>query len=198
MAGSSAGSSVFAASAGVVPRVSSTVPSWESRLSFSWLGSRVSAGVSEITVPAPATDSSNMPVRLVMRTWVLESGVMNSLSAASGERIATPADGSMEPRISTLMVMPVAGLVTLTLSPGRYPTVFANSPVGRTPSSATTARPSRDGFDVAKVAEASKATISSEKINRLIIYPSLFLSFFRDGRVNHLGQLLAKGADSRG
>ena len=82
---------------------------------------------------------------------MLTPGVIKSFSAASGESmIATPLDGSIEPNTSTLMVMPVAGFVTLTLSPGRYPTVFAKSPLGRTPSSATMARPSMVGFDAAK------------------------------------------------
>ena len=78
-------------------------------------------------------------------------GLINNLSAASGESIiAIPADGSNEPSTKTFTVTPVAGFVTLTLSPGKYPTVLANKPRGKIPSSATTALPSKDGLDVAK------------------------------------------------
>ena len=94
---------------------------------------------------------------------------MKSLSAASGERrIATPEVGSREPNTSTLIVTPVVGFVTLTLSPGRYPTVLAKRPLGNTPSSATTALPSKDGLFVAKT-DVMQSKHKVIRINRFII-----------------------------
>src|SRR5574344_446055 len=96
---------------------------------------------------------------------------MPSLVAASGEsRIAIPSDGSIAPRTNTSMVIPFVGLVTLTLSPGSYPTVLANNPAGISPLSATTALPSRDGR---AAANRSVVVIKSSILqNERFIYPS--------------------------
>jgi hypothetical protein len=75
---------------------------------------------------------------------------MKSRTAASGESwMAVPLVASAGPRIITFKVTPVAGFVTVTLSPGRNRDDFAKRPWGNTPSSATEARPSMDGFVVA-------------------------------------------------
>jgi hypothetical protein len=77
---------------------------------------------------------------------------MKSRTAASGDScIAVPFAVSAGPKIITFKVMPVAGFVTDTLSPGRKRDDFAKSPWGSTPSSATEARPSMDGFVVTEV-----------------------------------------------
>ena len=153
--GSTTGSGRISGSGSTVATDStgSTSVSFLSKVSFISAGIESSAFLSgsEESTALPAAVSSKRPVRFVIFTCTFTLGVIKSLSAASGERsIATPVEGSIDPKTNTLIVTPVAGFVTLTLSPGRYPTVFANNPRGSTPSSATTARPSKDGFDVAK------------------------------------------------
>ena len=102
--------------------------------------------------------------------------------------MATPEEGSREPKTRTLIVTPVAGFVTLTLSPGRYPTVFANSPRGNTPSSATTALPSREGFVFAKSVE-TKIRNNIICVNRFIVK-----SFFNVSIIYHLRLLFIAAA----
>ena len=102
---------------------------------------------------------------------------MLSSAAASGERrIATPCDGSKEPKTKISTVFPFAGFTTLTLSPGRYPTVFPNKPEGSSPFSATTALPSTEGLKpVNKRPERMKIPA---KINIFFIQPLTYLTPF--------------------
>jgi hypothetical protein len=111
-----------------------------------------------------------------MDTMVWESLGIFSISAAMGERsMATPSVESMVPRINTSTDTPAAGLVTVTLSPGRYPTVLAKSPSGKAPGSATTALPSREGMGAAKRRAPATMHIHTAPI-RFILFPLLYLT----------------------
>ena len=100
--------------------------------------------------------------------------------AASGESIiATPSDGSRAPitRISTFLVPSI--LETMIVSPGRYPTVFAKSPTGITPSSTTRALPSSDGLKDANKKHPDTTKITAKNfpkkvflINNFSIFPT--------------------------
>ena len=86
--------------------------------------------------------------------------------------IATPSEGSKAPitRISTVVLPEI--FVTLITSPGRYPTVFAKSPSGNSPSAATKALPSKDGLKDAR----SKDTDTTDTIFNKIL-PNLDFIF---------------------
>ena len=72
--------------------------------------------------------------------------------AASGESIiATPSEASRAPITSKSTLLSPATFVTEIVSPGRYPTVLANNPSGNTPSSTTTALPSKEGLKDDKI-----------------------------------------------
>jgi hypothetical protein len=108
--------------------------------------------------------ASSAVVRFVIKTRVGESLVIKSRPAASGvRRIAVPPWVSRLSRIITLMVTPVEGLVTDTLSPGRNNADLAYSPGGSSPSKATAALPSTEGFAVAAVEDQVTMRVTSNR-----------------------------------
>ena len=138
----------------------------------------VPAGDEEI-IALPYTRSS-CPERFVIFTILFEFFSMPSAAAASGDNmIATPSDGSSAPitRISTFALP--ATFETFITSPGRYPTVFANNPCGKTPFSTTTALPSREGLkdvNMRHIVVTTKTVITL--LNLFFIpYPSLGFIF---------------------
>jgi hypothetical protein len=109
---------------------------------------------------------------LVIETRVSVPLPIKSRTAASGEScIAVPLVDSAGPKIITFKVIPVAGFVTAILSPGRNRDDFAKRPWGNTPSPATEARPSMDGFVVIKFwAFIGPMTMSAIKSNTTYIF----------------------------
>ena len=78
----------------------------------------------------------------------------------------------MAPKIKTSTAQPLAGFVTVTLSPGKYPIVLAKRPLGISPSSQTTALPSREGRAAAK-RTATVKTVKTNETNLFIKSPQL-------------------------